>query len=91
MRKRTEADKKHLFMRVRCHALVGTEDIREAFIMGIDPALLWSAAGAGLAVIHRRVGIAPNVESLRGDFPDEYLSGYYAEQIAHKIELAQGF
>lgn len=91
MRKQTESAKKDLFMRVRCHALVAVDDIREAVGLGVDPALLWSAAGAGLAVIHRRVGIAPNIEELRGEFPDEYLSGYYAEQISHKIDMAQGF
>ena len=83
--------KKQLFDRVRSRALVQPSDVCAAYILGIDVSLLWTAAGAGLAVIHRRVGIAPDIEELRGDFPDEYISGYYAEQMSHKIEMAQGF
>lgn len=83
-------ERKHLIERVRYRAMVSTADICEAFQLGVDVSLLWAAAGAGLAVIHRRVGIAPNIEELRGDFPDDYLRGYYYEQTAHQIELAQG-
>lgn len=84
-------EKKQLLDRVRCRALVQPTDVCDAYVLGLDVSLLWAVAGAGLAVIHRRVGIAPDIEELRGDFPDEYLSGYYAEQMAHKIDLAQGF
>lgn len=82
--------KKQLLDRVRSHALVQPNDICDAYALGLDASLLWAAAGAGLAQIHRKVGIAPNIEELRGDFPDDYLRGYYYEQTAHQIELAQG-
>lgn len=83
-------NKKQLLQRVRYRALVSEFDICEAFQLGVDVSLLWAAAGAGLAAIHRKVGIAPDIEELRGDFPDDYLRGYYYEQTAHQIELAQG-
>ncbi|MBO5681712.1 MAG: hypothetical protein J6T08_08375 [Lentisphaeria bacterium] len=82
--------KKQLLQRVRCRALVRENDVCDAYVLGLDVSLLWAAAGAGLAMIHRRVGIAPNIEELRGDFPDDYLRGYYYEQTAHQIEVAQG-
>lgn len=82
--------KKNLMARVRNQCIVKTADICEAFTLGLDASLLWAAAGAGLAMVHRKVGIAPNIEELRGDFPDDYLRGYYYEQTAHQIELAQG-
>ena len=82
--------KKNLRARVRHQCIVKTADIREAFTLGLDAGLLWAAAGAGLAMRHRKVGIAPNIEELRGDFPDDYLRGYYYEQTAHQLEVAQG-
>ena len=90
MNNRIDTAKKELFQRVRCKALVSDVDICDAFQLGVDASLLWAAAGAGLAAIHRRVGIAPNIEELRGDFPDDYLRGYYYEQTVHQIEVAQG-
>lgn len=89
MNNRIDTAKKELFQRVRYKALVSDIDICDAFQLGVDASLLWAAAGAGLAAIHRKVGIAPNIEELRGDFPENYLLGYYAEQMAHKIEVAQ--
>lgn len=83
-------DKKQLLQRVRYRCIVSEFDICEAFTLGLDASLLWAAAGAGLAMVHRRVGIAPDIEELRGDFPADYLRGYYYEQNAHQIELAQG-
>lgn len=83
-------DKKQLLQRVRYRCIVSEFDVCQAFQLGVDASLLWAAAGAGLAAIHRRVGIAPDIEELRGDFPDDYLRGYYYEQTAHQIELAQG-
>lgn len=85
-----ENQKKQLLQRVRSHAIVNVCDVCDAFQLGVDVSLLWAAAGAGLAAIHRKVGIAPNIEELRGDFPDDYLRGYYYEQTAHQIEVAQG-
>lgn len=89
MKNSSEA-KKQLLQRVRSHAIVKVDDICDAFQLGVEVSLLWAAAGAGLAAIHRRVGIAPNIEELRGDFPDDYLRGYYYEQTAHQLEVAQG-
>ena len=88
--KNISQEKKQLLQHVRNHALVQPNDICDAYVLGLDVSLLWAAAGAGLAQIHRRVGIAPNIEELRGDFPDDYLRGYYYEQTAHQIEVAQG-
>ena len=90
MNNRIDTAKKELFQRVRCKALVSDTDICDAFKLGVDASLLWAAAGAGLAAIHRKVGITTNIEELRGDFPDDYLRGYYYEQTAHQIEVAQG-
>jgi hypothetical protein len=90
MNKHIDIAKKELFQRVRYKALVSDIDICDAFQLGVDVSLLWAAAGAGLAMIHRKVGIAPNIEELRGEFPDDYLRGYYYEQTAHQIEVAQG-
>ena len=89
MRNSNEA-KKQLLQRVRCRALVRETDVCEAYVLGLDVSLLWAAAGAGLAIIHRKHGISPNIEELRGEFPDDYLRGYYYEQTAHQIEVAQG-
>lgn len=82
--------KKQLLQRVRYRALVQANDICDAYVLGLDVSLLWAAAGAGLAMIHRKVGISPNIEELRGDFPDDYLRGYYYEQTAYQIEVTQG-
>lgn len=82
--------RKNLLNRVRSQAIVKVEDCVEAYKSGVEIGLLWAAAGAGLAYIHRKVGIAPNIEELRGEFPDDYLRGYYYEQTAHQIDIAQG-
>lgn len=86
----TTSSKSNLLQRVRYRCIVSEFDVCEAFQLGVDVSLLWAAAGAGLAAIHRKVGIAPDIEELRGDFPDDYLRGYYYEQTAHQIEVAQG-
>lgn len=86
----SQEQKKILVQRCRYQAIVKPADVCEAYQLGLEVSLLWAAAGAGLSMIHRKVGIAPNIEELRGDFPDDYLRGYYYEQTAHQIEVAQG-
>ena len=89
MRKQTESAKKDLFMRVRCHALVAVDDIREAVGLGVDPALLWSAAGRVLRLFIGVLALLPTLKScvgisLMSIFPGITQNRFHTKLIWHK-------